>query len=304
MGGIDMQKRISLLGVPMNLGQIYKGVALGPTAIRYAGVLERLEELHYHVTDYGDIEIKQVAPSIDEVCRLRNLDAISNISEVVASKVDTIVKSGEFPLTLGGDHSMAIGTIAGISKHFENLGVIWFDAHADLNTPETSPSGNIHGIPLAVNLGLGHEKLNTVHAYSPKIKQENIVLIGQRDLDPGEKELIKKLGIKTYTMQDIDQLGMRTVIEESIAYLKDKTDGIHLSLDLDALDPSETPGVGTPVEGGISFRESRLAMELLSESGLITSAEFVEVNPLLDQRNRTAIIAMQLITVLFGKKLL
>jgi arginase len=191
-----------------------------------------------------------------------------------------------------------------VSKHYKSLGVIWYDAHGDLNTAETSPSGNIHGMPLAVSLGIGHEILTNVGGYEPKIKPENIVIIGARALDEGEKELIKEIGIKVYTMHEIDRLGMTKVMEETIEYLKERTDGVHLSLDLDGLDPHDAPGVGTPVTGGISYRESHLAMEMLAESKLITSAEFVEVNPILDDKNKTASVAVALMGSLFGEKLL
>ena len=209
-----------------------------------------------------------------------------------------------FRLVLGGDHSIAIGTLAGVSKHYKNLGVIWYDAHGDLNTAETSPIGNIHGMPLAVSIGLGHNLLTDIGGYGPKVKPENVVIIGARALDDGEKDLIKEIGIKVYTMHEIDRMGMAKVMEETIAYLKDKTDGVHLSLDLDGLDPNDAPGVGTPVIGGISYRESHLAMEMLEESKIITSAEFVEVNPILDEKNKTARVAVELMGSLFGEKLL
>jgi len=205
---------------------------------------------------------------------------------------------------LGGDHSIAIGTLAGVAKHYENLGVIWYDAHGDLNTEDTSPSGNIHGMPLAVSIGIGHPDLINIHGFAPKVKPENIVIIGARSLDEGEKELIREKGIKVFTMHEIDRLGMTRVMEECIDYLRERTDGVHLSLDLDGVDPADAPGVGTPVIGGISYRESHLAMEMLAESNLITSAEFVEVNPILDERNKTAIVAVALMGSLFGEKLL
>ena len=197
---------------------------------------------------------------------------------MLAKEVDQAIEAGSFPLVLGGDHSIAIGTLAGVAKHYNNLGVIWYDAHGDLNTAETSPTGNIHGMPLAVSLGMGHPLLTNVAGYAPKIKPENIVIIGARSLDDGERALIKEKGIKVYTMHEIDRIGMTKVMEDSISYLKGKTDGVHLSLDLDGLDPNDAPGVGTPVLGGISYRESHLAMEMLAESEIITSAEFVEVH--------------------------
>ncbi|MBS4174790.1 arginase [Bacillus sp. FJAT-49736] len=299
-----MKKKISILGVPMDLGQARRGVNMGPSAIRYADVVERIEKLGYEVNDMGDIEIGKAERLHDPELNLRNLKAVADASEILGSKVNEIVEKGDFPLILGGDHSIAIGTLAGVSKHYKNLGVIWYDAHGDLNIPETSPSGNIHGMPLAASLGHGHDALTNIGGYSPKVKHENIVIIGARDLDEGERELIKDKGIKVYTMHEIDRLGMTRVMEETIEYLKERTDGVHLSLDLDGLDPNECPGVGTPVMGGISYRESHLAMEMLEESGIITSAEFVEVNPILDDKNKTADVAVGLMCSLFGEKLL
>lgn len=246
----------------MDLGQLRRGVDMGPSAIRYAGVVERLESLGYQVNDLGDIEIGRDRLTTDPLTGLRNLEAVVQASTKIADKVDKIMKEGSFPLVLGGDHSIAIGTLAGISKYFKRLGVIWFDAHGDLNTPETSPSGNIHGMSLAVSLGLGETTLTQIGGYCPKIQPENIVIIGARSLDEGEKRLIKEKGIKVYTMHEIDRLGIPKVIEETIAYFKDRTDGVHLSLDLDGLDPLYAPGVGTPVEGGLNYRESHLAMEM------------------------------------------
>lgn len=300
-----MKKNISIIGVPMDLGQMRRGVDMGPSAIRYAGIVERLENLGYDIKDLGDIEIGQAERIHNNPdTNLRNLKAVAEASETLAGKVNDVIGSGDFPLIFGGDHSIAIGTLAGVSPHYENLGVIWYDAHGDLNTGDTSPSGNIHGMPLAVSLGIGHEDLTSIGHSSPKIKPENIVIIGARSLDEGERELIKEKGIKVYTMHEIDRLGMTKVMEESIDYLKGRTDGVHLSLDLDGLDPSDAPGVGTPVLGGISYRESHLAMEMLEESGMITSAEFVEVNPILDEKNKTATVAVALMGSLFGEKLL
>ncbi|TWK00087.1 Arginase [Bacillus licheniformis] len=303
-----LKQQISMIGVPMDLGQLRRGVDMGPSAIRCAGVNERLECLCQDIEDLGDMTIGQREdekeggePASEE---LRNLKAITKASVKLAETVDNIVASGAFLLVLGGDHSIAIGTLAGLAKHYQNLGVIWYDAHADLNTKETSPSGNIHGMPLAISLGIGHEGLTAIYGKEAKIKAENIVIIGARSLDDGEKELIRDKGIKVYTMHEIDRLGMTRVMEETIDYLRGRTDGVHLSLDLDALDPNDAPGVGTPVAGGISYRESHLAMEMLEESKLITSAEFVEVNPILDEKNRTAEAAVALMGSLFGEKLL
>ncbi len=289
----------------MDLGQMRRGVDMGPSAIRYAGIVERLERLNYSIEDLGDIDIGRAERSnIRNVENLRNLKTVSEANEKLAAKVNEVIQSDSFPLVLGGDHSIAIGTLAGVAKHYENLGVIWYDAHGDLNTAETSPSGNIHGMPLAVSLGIGHPSLTNIMGYTPKIKPENVMIIGARSLDEGKRKLIKEKGIKVYTMHEIDRLGMTKVMEEAITYLQNqRTDGVHLSLDLDGLDPHDAPRVGTPVIGGISHRESHLAMEMLAESGIITSAEFVEVNPILDEKNKTATVVVALMGSLFGEKL-
>ncbi|MFD1173907.1 arginase [Oceanobacillus picturae] len=300
-----MKKDISIIGVPMDLGQSRRGVDMGPSALRYAGAIEKLEELDIKVHDLGDIPINR--PSVEQAINaennLKNLDQVIEANEKLSEMVDKEIQTGNFPLVFGGDHSIAIGSLAGISKHYENLGVIWYDAHGDLNSEDTSPSGNIHGMPLAISLGIGHDRLTNIAAYTPKVKPENIVIIGARSLDPGEKALIKEKGIKVFSMHEIDRMGMPAVMEEAIKYLKEKTDGVHLSLDLDGLDPSEAPGVGTPVIGGLSYRESHLAMEMLAEAECITSAEFVEVNPILDEKNKTATTAVALMGSLFGEKL-
>lgn len=237
-----MKKDISLIGVPMDLGQNRRGVDMGPSAMRYAGVVERLEALHYELDDLGDIDISRPDRyRKDDGTNLRNLLEVAEANAKLAEVVDEVVREDKFPLVLGGDHSIAIGTLAGVAKHYQNLGVIWYDAHADLNTGETSPSGNIHGMPLAVSLGIGHEKLTGIGGYEPKIRPENIVIIGARSLDEGEKKLIREKGIKIYTMHEIDRLGMSTVMEETIHYLQKQTDGVHLSLDLDGLDPHDAP---------------------------------------------------------------
>ncbi len=288
----------------MDLGQLRRGVNMGPSAIRYAGVIERLEKLGYIIDDYGDVDIPTPDRKSNQMQDgLRNLNEVAEGNRRLAEKVERIIEGDAFPLILGGDHSIAIGSLAGIARHYSNLGVIWYDAHGDLNTSDTSPSGNIHGMPLAVSLGLGHDDLTMIGGYREKIKPENIVIIGARSLDSGEKELIRERGIKVFSMHEVDRMGMTAVIQETIQYLKEKTDGVHLSLDLDGLDPNEAPGVGTPVVGGLSYRESHLAMEMLQEAGMITSAEFVEVNPILDEKNKTATLAVELMGSLFGEKL-
>lgn len=301
-----MDKRsMSIIGVPLDHGQSRRGVDMGPSAIRYAGIVNRLEAIGHDVTDEGNIQVDLAKRSEVKYSKLKNLNEIIRANTSLAKKVEDVVKNGRFPLVLGGDHSIAIGTLAGLASSYDNLGVIWYDAHADMNTSETSPSGNIHGMPLAVSIGLGDERLVNLHKEGQKINPENIVIIGARAVDPGERLLIKEQGIKVYTMHEIDKYGMAAVMQDSIAYLQSRElDGVHLSLDLDGLDPLYTPGVGTPVPGGISYRESHLAMEMLEECGLITSAEFVEVNPILDEKNKTADVAVGLMGSLFGEKLL
>ncbi|WP_301108574.1 arginase [Sporosarcina sp.] len=296
---------ISMIGVPVDFGQSRRGVDMGPSAIRYAGAAERLRELGHQVTDEGNIAISAIQENHCEDSGLKNLKEVTAATEELAAAISNIVKDKKFPLVLGGDHSIAIGTLAGLAAHYERLGVIWYDAHADMNTSETSPSGNIHGMPLAVSMGLGHEDLINVHHDGAKVDPQNIVIIGARALDPGERKLIKEKGVKVFTMHEVDRYGMSAVIQKTLDYLASRqVDGVHLSLDLDGLDPLYTPGVGTPVPGGITYRESHLAMELLEDSGVITSAEFVEVNPILDTYNKTADVAVGLMGSLFGEKLL
>ncbi|MFC0561720.1 arginase [Halalkalibacter alkalisediminis] len=301
---MNEEKKVSIVGVPMDLGQIRRGVDMGPSALRYAGLIEEIKSLGFDVQDYGDIHIHRSTTGTDQEQNLKNLQEVIKTSEELCLELDEIISKGGFPLVLGGDHSISIGSIAGISKHYKELGVIWYDAHADLNTAETSPSGNIHGMPLATNIGLGHPYLLNIGGYSPKIKPENIVIVGARSIDEGEKALISEMGIKVFTMHEIDRKGMTAVMEETIAYLKERTDGVHLSLDLDAIDPVDAPGVGTPVLGGVTYRESHLAMEMLAEAEIITSAEFVEINPILDNKNQTADVATELVSSLLGKKLI
>lgn len=296
---------ISLIGVPLDFGQSRRGVDMGPSAIRYAGAVGRIESIGHQVTDEGNIRVSAVEQRKHSDTNLKNLDEVIQVTTELAKKVAEVVEAGKFPLVLGGDHSIAIGTLAGLSDKYKNLGVIWYDAHADFNIAETSPSGNIHGMPLAISVGLGHESLVNIHSKGPKVNPKNVVIIGARSVDPEERLLLKEQGVKVFTMHEIDRYGMTSVMEDALAYLRlREVDGVHLSLDLDGLDPLYTPGVGTPVPGGISYRESHLAMEMLEDSGLITSAEFVEVNPILDEKNKTADVAVGLMGSLFGEKLL
>lgn len=296
--------QISLIGVPLDFGQMRRGVDMGPSAIRYAGAVERLEAIGHVVVDEGDIYVPNAA-DLEVHPKLRNLGAVVEGCTQLEQHVKKAVEKKNFPLILGGDHSIAIGTLAGLAHKYKNLGVIWYDAHADMNTEDTSPTGNIHGMPLAVAMGLGHEKLTSIGGTHPKIDPKNLVIIGARSVDEGERALIKEKGIKVYSMHEIDRLGMTTVMNDALLYLRDRQiDGLHLSLDLDGLDPMYTPGVGTPVSGGITYRESHLAMEMLQESNLLTSAEFVEVNPVLDTKNSTANVAVELMGSLLGETLI
>ncbi|HII0207551.1 TPA: arginase [Staphylococcus aureus] len=299
-------KAIDIIGAPSTFGQRKLGVDLGPTAIRYAGLISRLKQLDLDVYDKGDIKVPAVniEKFHSEQKGLRNYDEIIDVNQKLNKEVSASIKNNRFPLVLGGDHSIAVGSVSAISKHYNNLGVIWYDAHGDLNIPEESPSGNIHGMPLRILTGEGPKELLELN--SNVIKPENIVLIGMRDLDKGERQFIKDHNIKTFTMSDIDKLGIKEeVIENTIEYLKSRNvDGVHLSLDVDALDPLETPGTGTRVLGGLSYRESHFALELLHQSHLISSMDLVEVNPLIDSNNHTAEQAVSLVGTFFGETLL
>lgn len=300
----SINERLSIIGVAIDLGAGTPGVSLGPAAIRYAGVTDRLENIGYEVKDEGDIvAIKPENPKT-EGTNLKNLDEVVRVNTELCDKVSKTMEEGRFPLVLGGDHSIAIGTIAGVLRHKKNLGVIWFDAHGDINTDETSPSGNIHGMPVAVSLGLGHEKLTSIGGIENKLDAKNIVFIGSRDLDSGERKVLKELGITVFTMHEIDRLGMPEVIDRAIKIASEGTDGIHVSFDLDGMDPIYAPGTGTRVPGGLTYRESHLALEMIALTEKVVSAEFVEVNPIIDNMNQTAKSAVALIGSLMGEWLI
>lgn len=299
----SINKNISLVGVALDLGAGTPGVSLGPEAIRYAGVVERLESIGYDVNDQGDIRQVRPKTAISEGTNLKNLEEVTRVNQLLADEVEQVMNDNRFPIVLGGDHSIAIGTIAGVMQHKENLGVIWFDAHGDINTDQTSPSGNIHGMPVSVNLGIGHENLTAI-SKGKKLKPENIVFIGSRDLDAGERKMLKDLGIAVFTMHEIDMMGMPKVMEEAIKIASDGTDGIHVSFDMDCMDPAYVVGTGTRVSGGMTYRESHLALELIAQTKKVVSAEFVEVNPLIDNMNQTAETAVGLIGSLMGEWLI
>jgi arginase len=301
-------RSIAIVGAPVDLGAGRRGVDMGPSAIRIAGLESRLEALGHRVTDNGDIDV--MIPETLEVGAgsLRYKPAILAACEALRQVVESIHQSGATPLVLGGDHSIAIGSVAASSNHFAReskaLGLIWFDAHGDCNTPATTPSGNIHGMSLAVSLGLGDSDLVALGGRAPKVQAKHAVLIGVRDLDPGERRTLQESGVTIFTIRDVDERGMRDVVGEAIRVAATNTAGIHLSFDLDVLDPEDAPGIGTPVPGGVTYREAHLAMELLNESGAIVSADFVEVNPVLDTRNSTGALAVELALSLFGKRIL
>ncbi len=300
----SINSKLSLVGVAIDLGAGTPGVSLGPAAIRYAGIVERLENIGYDVVDKGDIVAIKPASPHSEGTNLKNLDEVTRVNTELCKKVSDIMAEGRFPLVLGGDHSIAIGTIAGVLQHKSNLGVIWFDAHGDINTAETSPSGNIHGMPVAVSLGLGHERLTSIGGSDKKLDAKKIVFVGCRDLDSGERKILKDLGITVFTMHEIDRLGMTEVINRAIAIASDGTDGIHVSFDLDSMDPVFVQGTGTRVPGGLTYRESHLALEMIALTDKVVSAEFVEVNPIIDNKNQTAKTAVALIGSLMGEWLI
>lgn len=299
---------IAAISVPFDLGAGRRGASKGPKAILQAGLLRGLQQMDMTIQHVAEIRLPNdtAAPLPPEVEKnnLKYLAEVIDVNTRLAEQVSKVVEQGQFPLVIGGDHSIAIGTLAGLSGHYTNLGVIWIDAHSDLNTADTSPSGNIHGMSLAISLGMGHPLLTGIKGDQAKVKAENIVLIGSRSLDEGEKKLIRSIGIKCYTMHDIDRKGMAAVMQDAIAYISGKTDGVHVSFDVDSLDPLEAPGTGTAVKGGLQFREAHLAVEMLHEAGIVTSAEFVEVNPLLDDNNKTSQLAVGLISSLLGKQIL
>jgi arginase len=302
-----MSKKISIIGVPMDFGQLLRGVDMGPAAVRYSGLIPRLRALGHEVIDTGDIKIpiRDDDNSISKTGIAKKDKYLKEITQICNSIYKTgkkVIKQGHFPLFIGGDHSIAIGTVAAVTNS-EPTGLIWIDAHADFNTPGTSPSGNIHGMPLAVLIGEGHDSLVNVGRKGAKINPDNVVMICQRDLDEKEKQRLKKYGITIFTMRDIDEQGISSIAHKALMkfiHLKK----VHLTLDMDALDPLEAPGVGTPVPGGISYREAHLLMEVFADSGKIGSMDLVEINPILDIANKTAKLAVELTLSALGKSIL
>ncbi len=301
-------KVVNLIGFPMDLGADRRGVDMGPSALRIANLKGKLEQLGYEVVDSGDIFIQNVERQKITNPRLKYVNEILRTSKILAGKIEKVLEKKQFPLCLGGDHSMALGTIAGISSYCKknklNLGIIWIDAHADMNTDETSPSGNIHGMPMAAALGLGNDRLVNFYGFAPKVRAENCALIGVRSIDQQERMNIKKAALPVYTMSDIDKLGVHRIISRVLKQFKEKVDHIHVSFDLDSVEPDLAPGVGTPVSGGLSYREAHLLMESIAECGCMSSLEISEVNPILDRKNRSAEFAADLVASSMGQRIL
>jgi len=301
-------KKIRVIGVPLDLGQSRRGVDMGPSAVRVAGLEARLEALGHVVEDGGNVAVAIPEQKKEGHPHAKYLKEITATCTKHAELVLKTLEAGKVPLSLGGDHSMGAGTVAGVAEYYrkqnQRIGVIWIDAHTDINTPDSSPSGNVHGMPLAAIMGLGPPELANIFNFSPKVRPENCVLVGVRDIDSIEKEHVHRAGIEVFTMRDIDERGMRTVMEEALRMAGRGTAGYHVSLDMDWVDPEDAPGVGTPVRGGATYREAHLAMEIIADHGRMLSMEIVEVNPVIDEHNRTADLAVELALSAFGKKIL
>jgi arginase len=303
-----MAQKIRIIGVPMDLGASRRGVDMGPSALRVAGLQARIKQLGHQVEDIGNISVKQPEEMSYGEKRAKYLAEIADACKDLAGIVEKSLDESMLPVVLGGDHSIAAGTLSGIAAHFrkkeKKIGLIWLDAHGDINTPETSPSGNVHGMPLAAAMGYGAAELVELQGFKPKVEPQNISLVGIRDLDSQEKKLAKKSGVHVFTMRDIDERGMREVMSDALKYAMDDTDGISVSLDMDFVDPSDAPGVGTPVRGGVTYREAHLAMEMIADSEAMVSLEIVEINPVIDEHNRTALLGVELVLSGLGKKIL
>ena len=301
-------KHIRIIGVPLDLGQSRRGVDMGPSAVRVAGLESKLEALGYVVEDKGNVPVALAETKSEGDPHAKYLKEITETCSKEAELVIQTLEAGKIPLVLGGDHSIAAGTVSGVAEFYrrskQRIGLLWIDAHSDINTPESSPSGNVHGMPLGAIMGLFPSPLTDMFDFSPKVKPDNCVLVGIRDVDNVERENIRKAGIHTFTMRDIDERGMRAVMEEALRLAGRNTVGYHVSLDMDWIDPEDAPGVGTPVWGGATYREGHLAMEIIADHGRMLSFEIVEVNPVLDERNQTAELAVELALSAFGKKIL
>ncbi len=295
--------RIGVIGVPMDLGQKRRGVDMGPSAMRIAHVIERLSSLGHSVTDFGNIQGPDRSTARPGNEKLRYLDEVLKVCGFIADRVSECAAKRMFPLVLGGDQTVSIGTLAGLAVHGTDRGIIWIDAHADFNTDQTTPSGNVHGMALSAILGYGVPKLARFRKICPKAIEQNTVIIGCRSIDDGEQELLAASGITVFTMKEVDELGIGHVVDEALQIAGRGVRNIHVSFDIDVLDPREAPGTGTPVPGGLTYREAHLIMEDLHDAGNVSSAELVEVNPILDTANHTAETAVALLESLMGKRI-
>jgi len=300
--------RIALIGAPLDLGAGRRGVDMGPSAIRVAELHQRLGRLSYLVEDRGNVEVVQAESRDAGNPHARYLPEIAETCRRLAAHVEKAAADGRFPLVLGGDHSLAVGSVSGISRHFrkkkQSIGLIWIDAHADMNTPESSLSGNVHGMPLACLVGHGPKELTHLYNYAPKVSPKNTVIVGLRDVDQLERQAVRESGVHIFTMRDIDERGLKPVMADAIRHATRDTAGFHLSFDMDSVDPQQAPGVGTPVPGGLTYREAHLAMEMAGDSGQMLALDMVEVNPVLDIANRTADLAVQLVASALGKRII
>jgi arginase len=293
---------IDLIGVPIDFGAGRRGVDMGPSAIRYAGIAAVLERLGHRVHDNGNVPVPIMETCTPHEPKLRYLNCILDVAAKIANEIQTSLHGGNFPLTLGGDHSFSFGSIGGAAR-VKKLGVIWMDAHGDFNTTATTPSGNIHGMPLAALCGYGDPRLVRLAGNGPRsIDPKNVVVLGARDLDAGERDLLREAGVTVIATEQVDRTGMFAAVQNAIEIAARDTTGIYLSLDLDSLDPVYAPGVGTPVPGGLTYREAHLACELIAESGKLVAMDLVEVNPILDEHNRTAVVAVELAASALGQR--
>lgn len=302
------QSSIAIIGAPLDLGSDRRGVDMGPSALRVANLNKRLAALGYDIEDLGNVPVEQ-AESLPEGPRhAKYLPQIAVVCERLGKMVAQAASEGKAPLVLGGDHSIAIGTVAGMARFLRRkrrkMGLLWIDAHADMNTPQSSPSGNVHGMPLACCIGMGPEELTRMFGFAPKVDPKNVALVGIREVDILERPQVRESGVSFFTMRDIDEHGLRTVMDRALEVVSRGTAGFHLSLDLDFVDPRDAPGVGTPVRGGATYREAHLAMEIVCDCANMVSMEVVEVNPVIDEVNRTADLAVELIMSALGKKIL
>lgn len=300
--------KVRILGVPLDLGQERRGVDMGPSAVRAAGLNQALKSLGHEVEDAGNIHVRLPEEQPFGNQSAKYLKEIADTSQEVADRISKTLEAGFFPLTLGGDHSIAIGTIAGVAKYFrdrnQEVGCLWIDAHADMNTPETSPSGNIHGMPFAASLGHGPESLTQIFGFAPKLRPDKCALVGIRDLDGQERQVVRGSGVNLFTMREVDEMGMRNVMERAINLVSKGTAGFVVSFDMDVVDPDDAPGVGTPVRGGITYREAHLALEMIADSGKMLAFDLVEVNPIIDVMNKTAILGVGFAASAMGKRIL